>query len=107
MLYELRGKCVDWSGSHISNTGTIPQCGRHESAGRLLPEPIPCDEQSVRWPFRQAAHEVGIPLCAKRNVDAHAPSLAHQALLQIAADTVEHLELESVARNVLPGGEGF
>src|SRR6185369_8632689 len=59
------------------------------------------DKEDIRGTLSQASHEVGIPFGPKRNVDAHAPALFHQGLLQIPANTVEHLEFERGGRNVL------
>jgi len=52
------------------------------------------NEDRVGGAFGEAAHQIRIPLRSKRDVDAHAPSVANELLLQIAADSVEHLKLE-------------
>jgi hypothetical protein len=46
------------------------------------------DEQHVGGAFCEPPHEVGIPLGAEGDVDAHAPALFHQVLLQVAPDSV-------------------
>ena len=43
----------------------------------------------------------------KWNVHPHAPSLAHQPPLQVAADAVEHLKLKGVARDIFQRGKYF
>src|SRR6185312_11046063 len=50
-------------------------------------------EQQIGGPLRQPAHEIGVPLRAKRNVYPHPPALAAQLFLQIAPDAVQHLKL--------------
>src|SRR5580658_2267528 len=39
------------------------------------------DEENVGRALRKAPHQVGIPLCSERDVDAHSPAVASQALL--------------------------
>jgi len=51
-------------------------------------------EEDVGWPLGEAAHEVGVPLRAEGDVDADAEALGDEGALEIAADAVEHLELE-------------
>jgi len=65
------------------------------------------DKQNICRAFCQAAHEIWIPLGSEGDVDADAPSFFDQALLQIAANAVKHLKLESIAGNVFADGEGF
>src|SRR5512138_559495 len=75
--------------------------------GDILPPPaaddlaqhVARDEGDVRGPLGEAAHEVRIPLRAEGDVDAHPPPLAHDLLLEVAADAVEHLELEALGRD--------
>ena len=63
---------------------------------QLLPEEIRHKEPDVRRAFRKAAHEVGIPLRAKWNVNAHGVTFFHESFLQVAADAVEHLKFDGV-----------
>ena len=49
----------------------------------------------------EPAHEVRKPFAAERNVDAHAIPRLHEHRLQIAADAVQHLELESIGRDAV------
>src|SRR5580693_6511583 len=65
------------------------------------------NEQHVRRTLGQPPHQIRIPFGSERNVDSHSPSVASQALLQIAADAVKHLELKGVSRNSLFGSERF
>jgi hypothetical protein len=85
----------------------VPQAPRSQAAPQQPQTRPPANrpEEHVRRALGQAAHEVGIPLRAERNVDPQAISLAHQLLLEIAAHTVEHLELVGDARNILGAGE--
>src|SRR5208282_3784216 len=108
--------------SNCCDSGRLPSFARHGSfdfaPGRLARAPVPTrallppqkvlgDEQHVRWALGQPPHEVGIPLGAERDVDAHAPAIFDQALLQVAPDAVQHLKFKSVARNVLTRGKGL
>ena len=60
----------------------------------LVFEEVFYEEEDVGGAFGQAAHEVGVPLRAKGDVDADAVVFGGQATLQVAADAVEHLEFE-------------
>ncbi len=53
------------------------------------------DEPDVGGPFTEPAHEVRKPLLAERHVDPNGMALARERRLQIAADAVQHLELDS------------
>ena len=57
-------------------------------------EEVARQEEDVGGAFGQPAHEVGVPLGAEGDVDADAVALADELALQVAADAVEHLELE-------------
>jgi len=58
------------------------------SANDLLAKEVFRQEQHIRWALCQTPHKVGIPLGAERDVDAHAPAVFHQGLLQVAPDAV-------------------
>src|SRR3954464_12711644 len=62
------------------------------------------NEADIGWPFTQPAHEIGKPLLTERNVDPDAIAVRDQGRLQITPDAVQHLELEAICRNPLPGG---
>src|SRR5438105_7479132 len=64
------------------------------------------NEDRIRRPLGETAHQVRIPFRAERDVHAHAPSIANELLLQIAADAVQHLKLERVGSDVLAPREG-
>src|SRR6185437_4574862 len=72
---------------------------------QLLYEILEEEEQVCRT-FGEAAHEVRVPLRAEGDVNAHAPALAGEPLLQVAADAIEHLELESVGGDAAGAGIG-
>src|SRR6266542_4348597 len=65
------------------------------------------EERNVGRPLCQPAHEIRIPLRAERNIDAHAVALANQRVLKIAANSVEHLELEARRLDRLLDGEAL
>ncbi len=73
----------------------------------LLVEQVFCDEEGVGGSFGEAAHEVGIPLGAEGDVDAHVEPVVDEGFLQVAADAVEHLELEGLRVDVALADEGF
>lgn len=52
------------------------------------------DEEKVGGPFGQAAHEVGVPGVAVRDVEAKAVAGGDEHALEVAADAIEHLEFE-------------
>src|SRR6476659_287189 len=58
-------------------------------------------KRDIRWTLGETAHEIRIPLRSERHVHAHTVSLAHELVLQIAADTVEHLKLEAIGLDVI------
>src|SRR5260370_16703380 len=63
-------------------------------------EPCPLAERVAQYkyqvirPFGQAAHQVGIPLRAVRYINTYLVALTYEFFLQVAADTVEHFELD-------------
>src|SRR5437667_12851503 len=74
---------------------------------RLRAQHVPGDEERIGGALAQAAHEIGIPLGAERGVDAHAPAVPYELLLEGAANSVEHLGFEDVERNIFPRSEGL
>src|SRR5579885_3303591 len=73
----------------------------------LAAEDVLGDEEYVGGTLCQTPHEVRIPLGSKGHIDSHAPSIAHQTLLQVAANAVQHLEFEGIAGDSFPGGKLF
>src|SRR5579875_2350680 len=63
--------------------------------GLKLAQRVAHHEYQIGGAFGHTAHQVGIPLRAIRNVDAHVVALLPQLPLQNPANTVEHLEFES------------
>jgi hypothetical protein len=61
---------------------------------RLL-EKIFQHEHRVGGTFGEPSHEIRVPLSAKGYVDAHSITFFYKLLLQVTANPVEHLELES------------
>src|SRR5277367_1783540 len=69
----------------------------HSQIGnRLVFEEVFGEEENVGGAFGEAAHEVGIPLRAEGDIDTDAVALGGEATLEVAADTVEHLEFKGV-----------
>src|SRR6185437_951803 len=73
---------------------------RLRSADCLLSQQISCYEQRIRRTLCQTSHEVGIPLCPERDIDAHSPALLHELTLQVTSNSVEHLEFEGAGGNL-------
>src|SRR5437588_6250991 len=69
------------------------------------PKQIFQNEDRVRRAFGQAAHQIGIPLRAEGDVDAHAPAVTYKLLLQVAAHAIEHLKLERFGADLLGPSE--
>src|SRR5271168_1251011 len=63
----------------------------------LVLEEVLDEEDDVGGALGEATHEVGVPLRTEGNVDADPIALGHQAVLEIAADAVEHLEFEGAS----------
>ena len=63
--------------------------------------------ENIGGALTQSPHKVGIPLAAERDVDADPPALAHQTLLQVAADAIKHLELERIAGQFFCSGKSL
>src|SRR5882762_3811033 len=84
-------------------------CRVHEARSPLFacrpPHQIPGKKEQVGGAFSQPPHEVREPVLSKRNVNAHAVAFAHQAALQVRANSVEHLEFELILGNAALGGE--
>jgi len=72
----------------------------------LVLEEVFGQEEDVGRAFGEAAHEVGVPLGAEGDVDADAEALGGEFALEIAADAVEHLELEGVFVDIVLADEG-
>lgn len=64
-------------------------------------EQILDDEECVCGSFGEAAGEVGVPLVAEGDVDADVEAVFHETILEVAADSEEHLEFESIFRDVV------
>jgi hypothetical protein len=62
---------------------------------RSVLEEVFDEEEDVGGAFGKAAHDVGVPLRAEGDVDADTVALGGELALEVAADAVEHLELEA------------
>ena len=82
--------------------GTRPLVGAHGLLDASLRRWCPCrrrlsalahdaaqDEQDVRRPLGQAAHEIRIPLRAERDVDPNPEAIGDESALEVAANTVD------------------
>ena len=67
-------------------------------------EQVSQDEEDVGRALGEAAHEVGIPGVAVRDVQAEAKAVGDQHALEIAADAVQHLEFEGGGGAAAAGG---
>src|SRR5579864_7337935 len=74
--------------------------------GRLWHE-VAKEKHQVGRALRETPHEVRKPVRAKWNVHPQAKGLADESLLQISADSIEHLKLELLAANILLAREFF
>src|SRR5579871_3494275 len=61
---------------------------------------VPRQEEDIGRPFRQPPHKIWIPRLAVRNVEPQSVSFVNQLPLDVAADAIEHLEFEGVARDL-------
>src|SRR6266540_4785322 len=78
---------------HSSEGADPPRKGSAGLGGTLtLSEHAPDHETDIRGAFPQTTHEVGEPFTTEWNVDADPESVAFERALQVAADTVQHLE---------------
>src|SRR5690606_2500519 len=77
----------------------------YQEPQRRLPYHRIDNEEKVRRPLGHAPHEVRIPSLAEGNVDAQVPAVVDDLLLEVAADAVEHLELEVAGGDPLGAGE--
>src|ERR1700694_476246 len=69
-------------------------------ADHLL-EDIPGEECDVCGTLRETAHQIWIPLGSERDINPHAVSLTNELVLQIAPHAIQHLEFESIGRDVI------
>src|SRR5436190_20947599 len=72
---------------------------------RLPSEQILQNENRVCRPLCKSPHQVWVPLRSERDVDAHAPAVADQLFLKIAADAVKHLKLKCVISDLFGARE--
>src|SRR5262249_3272145 len=73
---------------------------------RLRAQHVPGNEEHIGRTLAQPPHKIGIPFRAEGYVDPGAPAFANKLLLKIAANPVEHLELERLPWDLLPHGKG-
>src|SRR5215469_781080 len=64
-----------------------------------------CEENQICGALGEAAHKVREPILAKRDVDADAIALLDELLLQVRADSIQHLKFKFVLGDVLLGGK--
>src|SRR5690242_10333706 len=73
-------------------------------ADRLTSEDVARDKHQVGRALSHPARQIGVPLRAEGDVDTDVIALPRQFFLQVAADAVEHLELEARAGDVVRRG---
>src|ERR1039457_3108471 len=83
----------------FGRTGTVRK-GECSVPGGLTAEEVSQHEKYVGRTFSETTHVIGIPGVAEGHVEAHPVTIGHQAPLQVAPDAVEHLEFESLARDL-------
>src|SRR5439155_26818565 len=71
------------------------------AAALLAPNQVLEEEERIRRPLRQAAHQIPIPIGPERRRDEHSESAADEVELELRTHAVEHLELEPVALHPL------
>ena len=69
------------------------------------PQQITQDKDEVGGSFRQAAHEVAVPVGSVGNVDPHIVPFGNQPALQGRPHSVEHLEFKSLGTDIMPAGK--
>src|SRR6185437_16432987 len=74
-------------------------CAAKLSGGVSRAKDIPGQKQSVGGTLGDPSHQIGIPLGSKRYVDSHRISPRSERALQIAANSIKHLKLESAPVN--------
>ena len=72
----------------------------------LVLEEVFGEEEHVGGALGEAAHEVWVPLRAEGDVDADAVALGGEAALKVAANAVQHLELEGMLVDFVVVDEG-
>src|SRR6267143_7673 len=71
----------------------------------LGPEEIAEEEGEIGRALGEAAHEIGKPVAAERDVNAEAVAVLDELALQVDSHAVQHLELEIVLGDFLCGRE--
>src|SRR5260221_1276979 len=117
-LLAIRHQCQGWRQSRRSGREEGQPLRRSKGANpeiNGLPAPCPSvglpaegvagDEDQIGRALGHATRQVGVPLCAVGNVDAHVVALLRELLLQVAADAVQHLKLEARLGDAMRGGE--
>src|SRR5450759_5700368 len=104
--------------------GRVPPCTRRSYSDRLsrgrgegicpssaaafadhLLEQVSGEKRDVRGALSETPHEIRIPPRSKWNVHPHAVAFTDQLVLEVAAHSVEHLELVALGRDVVGQGE--
>src|SRR5580765_8907013 len=91
----------------VTRANPMSRIGRYadgrQTAGSWLPlfsKNAANHKTDVGWPLAQPAHEIRKPFASERDVHTDAVALADEHGLQVAADAVEHLELERIASDM-------
>src|SRR5579875_3300659 len=95
-----RARRTSWPTTHRLD-GRTPSINHGERRTGCLAEQVTGEKEDVGRPLGESPHEVGPPGGAEGDVDAHAEALLDEAALKVAADAVEHLELEGGGSDAL------
>src|SRR6266498_3599636 len=84
----------------IRHRDVLPQNIRHRRwrQNRSFAEEIGNEEPNIPRPLSKPTHEIWIPMRAKWNINTDRIALFYQLLLQVSANTVEHLKLNRIIR---------
>src|SRR5690349_19536838 len=87
-----------WTRNEVTQAGDNHPCveGSPRETGLSFVEDRAHDKSDIGGSFAEPPHEIRKPLPAERHVNADPVALGGQRRLQVAADAVQHLELESI-----------
>jgi CheY-like chemotaxis protein len=102
LLAALRASPISQASSNCFSIGVPTEAWRTGKEGGLRPvgNEVTEKKHQIRRTLGEAAHKVREPVGAIGNVDAEAIAFSGQLLLQIRADSVQHLKFELVAADL-------
>src|SRR5579871_516712 len=78
-----------------------PRAGRDRGGLGSAADEIAQEEEHVRGPLGEPAHEVAVPVRTVRSRDENRVAATDEVELELRADAVEHLELEALLRDLV------